>query len=110
MRDDVWNAHHWLLDQKASALTSSERLQQLLDEVSIREILSNYAYAHDSRDLGWSGSLFTDDAILYNEMQNCVGNAEVVEAFRNWNGACCSPSTASRIPSSGSSREAPRRG
>jgi ketosteroid isomerase-like protein len=57
----------------------------MVDEVAIREILSNYAYAHDSRDLGWSGSLFTDDAILYNEMQNCIGNAEVVEAFRKWN-------------------------
>jgi len=85
LRDDLWSAHHWLLDQKDPSLGPAEKLTRLVDEIAIREMLSNYAYAHDARDLAWSGSLFTDDAILYNEQQTRTGNAEVIRAFRDWN-------------------------
>jgi ketosteroid isomerase-like protein len=86
LRDDVWNAHHWLLDQHVPPPQSSEEeLTRLADEIAIREVLSNYAYAHDSLDLSWSASMFTDDAMLINETWVFDGNAEVVGAFRGWN-------------------------
>jgi hypothetical protein len=83
LRDDVWAAHHWLLDQDVAE--PEDRLQRLSDELEIRELLSNYAYAHDSRDLAWSGSMFSDDAMLANERWVLSGNAQVVGAFREWN-------------------------
>ncbi len=83
LRDDVWNAHHWLLDQPVAE--PADRLERLVDELAIRELLANYAYAHDSRDLAWSASVFCDDAMLANERWTLTGNAQVVGAFREWN-------------------------
>jgi ketosteroid isomerase-like protein len=86
LRDDVWEAHHWFGEQKEAPLANEdERLQRLVDEMLIRELLANYAYAHDSRDLLWTGSNFTDDAILINDTLRFDGNAEVIEAFRGFN-------------------------
>lgn len=85
LRDDVWNAHHWLLDQPIAEPSTDEKLTQLVDELSIRELLANYAYAHDSRDLAWTASVFADDAMLVNERRVCQGKAEVVDMFRGWN-------------------------
>lgn len=86
LREDVWAAHHWFADQSDSACTSSEeRLQRLVDHMLIRELLANYAYAHDSRDLAWTASNFNDDAILINDTLRFEGNSEVIEAFRGFN-------------------------
>jgi ketosteroid isomerase-like protein len=85
LRDDVWDAHHWLLDQRLPEPSIDEKRCQLVDELSIRELLSNYAYAHDARDLAWTASVFADDAMLVNERRVCHGNAEVVDMFRGWN-------------------------
>ena len=87
LRDDLWNAHHWLLDSDTPEIDSGAKLNQLVDEVAIREVLSNYAYAHDSHDLAWCGSVFTEDAIIYNELQTLNGNGEIVDLFRGWQGA-----------------------
>jgi ketosteroid isomerase-like protein len=83
LRDDVWNAHHWLVGQPVA--DSANKLERLVDELAIRELLSNYAYAHDSRDLAWSASVFADDAMLANERWTLSGSAQVVGAFRQWN-------------------------
>jgi ketosteroid isomerase-like protein len=85
LRDDVWKAHHWLLDQPLAELGAGHKLEQLVDELLIREVLANYAYAHDSLDLAWTASVFTDDAMLVNERRVCDGNAQVVDMFREWN-------------------------
>jgi ketosteroid isomerase-like protein len=85
LRNDPWAAHHWILDQPIPELSADEKLDRLVDEIHIREILSNYAYAHDSLDLAWSGSLFADDAMLINETSVFDGNFRVTEAFRGWN-------------------------
>lgn len=85
LRDDVWNAHRWLLGQELPTPSPEEMLVQLLDEVAIRELVSNYAYAHDSRDLAWTSSCFADDAVLINETSVNEGNAAIVDIFRTWN-------------------------
>ena len=85
LHDDVWSAHHWLLDHRQQPKSSSSREERVCADYAIRELLADYAYAHDSRDLAWSSSVFADGGILNNETAIFDGNAQVVDAFRRWN-------------------------
>ena len=60
-------------------------LDRLVDErAATRELMAASSYAFDSRDPGWMGSLFTDDARILNGSGHAEGRENVVREIQNW--------------------------
>jgi hypothetical protein len=101
LRDDLWSAHHWLLDQKDPSLGPAEKLTRLVDEIAIREMLSNYAYAHDVHATSRGAPRSTPKTrSSTTSSRRFTGNAEVIRASSaiGTRHAATSPSTASSNP------------
>lgn len=82
-KNDMWRAANWVIDRPTLTSTPDNQLDFLMNDLAIRELLSSYTDAFDSKDLALTLAHFTEDCVLVNPRTTFIGKREVQEFYSN---------------------------
>lgn len=78
LRGSMWHVHLGVARQPRARLQSAEdRLQLLEDEAAVRDLLAQYTYFYDAKDIDGLLTVFHDECVLINPRGTYVGHEAI---------------------------------